>query len=305
MAQLIKLKFEQCPEYKEALLASGNDVIAEAVPYEYSWSSGLEAKYLYNMPPCAWPGDNKMGKLHIALRESLSKEIPTDTIVLKRKMSTFENDEIIASPEESHPKKICEQNISSALKQKMLPPVIDEIQSNPEETLLKKSLEHSISTVPECEEDVPKDKYPKNSCFFPECTVMFEKYAKHFYERHMPKYLRYKPENPDRWAFMFRFILDCLKLSSISDLLKYVHEKNIAQKIDAVTLKKRDTDMVHMFAKYLNVPICDSYEANEINCVSMLIHWRVLVQILSTLSDKERNDVHKLKCPRTVPTVSL
>ena len=121
----------------------------------------------------------------------------------------------------------------------------------------------------------------------------------------MPQLLRYKPENPERWAYMFRFILDCLQLSSLLDLLEYVRQAQLEQHIDPVTLQKRDTDIIHMFAKFLNIPLQSSYQANEVNCLSMLIHWRVLQQIMLTLTTEHRRAILKSKLPKPVPKVSL
>ena len=132
-----------------------------------------------------------------------------------------------------------------------------------------------------------------------------KKRSTHFYEIHMPQLLRYKPENPERWAYMFRFILDCLQLSSLLDLLEYVRQAQLEQHIDPVTLQKRDTDIIHMFAKFLNIPLQSSYQANEVNCLSMLIHWRVLQQIMLTLTTEHRRAILKSKLPKPVPKVSL
>lgn len=71
MAKLIRFKAEQCSEYRHALLTSGDSIIVEAVEREYVWSCGLPSKYLVNMPAAAWPGENRMGKLHCILRDEL------------------------------------------------------------------------------------------------------------------------------------------------------------------------------------------------------------------------------------------
>ena len=121
----------------------------------------------------------------------------------------------------------------------------------------------------------------------------------------MPQWLRYKPENPERWAYMFRFILDCLELSSLLDLLEYVRLAKLEQHIDPLTLQKRDTDIIHMFATFLDIPLHSSYQANEVKCISMLIHWRVLQQIMLTLTEEHRRAILKSKMPKPVPKVSI
>ena len=74
MAQLVRAKFHQCGAYRQALLAAG-DLIAEAVPGNSPsvlfWSAGLEEAELRRTPVLDWPGANRMGHIHMTLRDEV------------------------------------------------------------------------------------------------------------------------------------------------------------------------------------------------------------------------------------------
>ena len=67
MKEIISAKLSDCPEYCQALQTS-KDIIAEAVPFDKFWSAGLKAEDLMYVTPDKWPGQNKMGELHMQLR---------------------------------------------------------------------------------------------------------------------------------------------------------------------------------------------------------------------------------------------
>ena len=70
MRDIIVAKAEYVPEYKEKLL-SANQIIAEAVPDDFYWSSGLSKEEIVWVDDMNWPGQNVMGKLHMELREKI------------------------------------------------------------------------------------------------------------------------------------------------------------------------------------------------------------------------------------------
>ena len=63
MKEILLAKVNQNPEVKEALLKSGDKLIAEAVPYDYIWSTGLSKEVAATTNPKTWPGKNLSGKL--------------------------------------------------------------------------------------------------------------------------------------------------------------------------------------------------------------------------------------------------
>ena len=67
-------KFSQNPKLKEFLLSTGDEVIAEASPYDNIWGIGLKADDPLAQNESTWKGTNYLGKAIMAVRESLSKE---------------------------------------------------------------------------------------------------------------------------------------------------------------------------------------------------------------------------------------
>lgn len=67
-------KFSQNPELKEALIATGDAIIAEASPYDKIWGIGLKATDPDSQDPTKWKGQNLLGKALMRVREELRKE---------------------------------------------------------------------------------------------------------------------------------------------------------------------------------------------------------------------------------------
>lgn len=67
-------KFSQNPKLKEFLLSTGDEVIAEASPYDNIWGIGLKADDPLAQNEATWKGTNYLGKAIMAVRENLSKE---------------------------------------------------------------------------------------------------------------------------------------------------------------------------------------------------------------------------------------
>ena len=70
MQNIFHAKAKSCPEFREALLDSQN-VLAEAVPGELFWATGLNKEATLYVKKASWPGQNKMGKLLAKLKEEL------------------------------------------------------------------------------------------------------------------------------------------------------------------------------------------------------------------------------------------
>lgn len=64
-----RAKYEQNPELKEALLKTGESILAEASPKDMIWGIGLDRKTAAQTDPKEWPGQNLMGKILTELRE--------------------------------------------------------------------------------------------------------------------------------------------------------------------------------------------------------------------------------------------
>lgn len=65
-------KFEQNEELKNALLATGNAVLAEASPYDAIFGIKLTAENAMKTPQDKWPGQNLLGKALMEVRDKLS-----------------------------------------------------------------------------------------------------------------------------------------------------------------------------------------------------------------------------------------
>ena len=64
-----RAKFRQNPELREALLKTGNSILAEASPKDLIWGTGLDRTAAAQTDPQNWPGQNLMGKILTELRE--------------------------------------------------------------------------------------------------------------------------------------------------------------------------------------------------------------------------------------------
>ena len=62
MQTVLQSKAKYSPEFREALINSEN-VIAEAVPGELFWSTGLNKEITLCVKKASWPGKNSMEKL--------------------------------------------------------------------------------------------------------------------------------------------------------------------------------------------------------------------------------------------------
>ena len=74
MEQVIQAKYDQVPEFKKALLETGNSVIVESVRGAYDWGSGLDEKATVHTKKKMWPGRNLMGRLLEKLRKKQTDE---------------------------------------------------------------------------------------------------------------------------------------------------------------------------------------------------------------------------------------
>ena len=91
MKKIVRQKFS-VPALQQKLLDTGDEVIAEAVPFDDEWSCGLTAEQLKNTDPKFWPGHNYMGKILMELREELAEKLRAedetfDEAAQKRKRS--------------------------------------------------------------------------------------------------------------------------------------------------------------------------------------------------------------------------
>jgi ribA/ribD-fused uncharacterized protein len=65
------LKFEQNPELRSHLKATGDTILVEASPYDKIWGIGLEANHPHASNPTLWPGENQLGFCLIEARSKL------------------------------------------------------------------------------------------------------------------------------------------------------------------------------------------------------------------------------------------
>ena len=63
MVDAVTCKFNQVPEAMDALQATGDKTLVEAVPGQFYWGSGLSATATLNTSADAWPGKNHLGKI--------------------------------------------------------------------------------------------------------------------------------------------------------------------------------------------------------------------------------------------------
>ena len=64
-----RAKFDQDPELKEKLLATGDAILAEASPRDRIWGIGMGAAKASELDPSEWNGQNLLGKILMELRE--------------------------------------------------------------------------------------------------------------------------------------------------------------------------------------------------------------------------------------------
>ena len=66
-------KFRQNPELKKQLLATGNQIIAEASPCDKLWGIGLGASDPRSQNKETWPGQNLLGQVLMEVRQTLQE----------------------------------------------------------------------------------------------------------------------------------------------------------------------------------------------------------------------------------------
>lgn len=64
-------KFNQIPKLKEALLATGDTIIAEASPYDLVWGIGFTADQPEAVDQTKWRGQNLLGKVLMKVRDEI------------------------------------------------------------------------------------------------------------------------------------------------------------------------------------------------------------------------------------------
>ena len=69
-----RAKFEQNPDLKAKLLATGTAILAEASPRDKIWGIGKTARTAAEVDPSAWPGKNLLGKILMELREEFAAD---------------------------------------------------------------------------------------------------------------------------------------------------------------------------------------------------------------------------------------
>lgn len=68
MEKALRAKLECCPEFHQALMETGDAILAEATTDTY-WGSGLLPKVVKTTKPDFWPGKNVLGQMLMKLRE--------------------------------------------------------------------------------------------------------------------------------------------------------------------------------------------------------------------------------------------
>lgn len=66
------LKFQNHPQLKAKLLATGENTIAEAADYDKIWGIGLNAAQARKVKPSEWKGQNLLGEILMEVRSTLS-----------------------------------------------------------------------------------------------------------------------------------------------------------------------------------------------------------------------------------------
>ena len=72
-----RAKFEQNPDLKAQLLATGTAILAEASPRDKIWGIGKTARTAAEVDPSEWPGKNLLGKILMELREEFAADPTT------------------------------------------------------------------------------------------------------------------------------------------------------------------------------------------------------------------------------------
>lgn len=75
MYKVLENKVNQLKVVRDTLLSKKDEMIVEAVPYDYLWGSGLTKTATRNTDPSKWPGKNMLGQMWMSIREELEQEI--------------------------------------------------------------------------------------------------------------------------------------------------------------------------------------------------------------------------------------
>lgn len=82
-------KYSQNPDLKEALLKTGEALLAEASPLDRIWGIGLGAEAAASVPVSEWPGENLLGRALMEVRAELKETDSPRGLVLRT--MTYEN----------------------------------------------------------------------------------------------------------------------------------------------------------------------------------------------------------------------
>ena len=78
MEDIIRAKSYHVKEFHDILLKSEDALIVEAVPGNLIWSCGLSKKDAVWYHPDDWPGQNRLGQIHMLIRSELQRELQWD-----------------------------------------------------------------------------------------------------------------------------------------------------------------------------------------------------------------------------------
>ncbi len=96
MKDILHAKCVSVPSVKNELMQTGDNILAEAVPFSNFWGTGLDKNATSKTKQNAWPGENKMGKLLMELRnefrtqekeKALKSQLETESMSRKTKKS--------------------------------------------------------------------------------------------------------------------------------------------------------------------------------------------------------------------------
>ncbi len=73
MEDVMRAKVASVDSVKEYLLSTHNKILAEGVPYDLFWGTGLTKEATANTTAAAWPGKNMMGKIMMKIRKELQE----------------------------------------------------------------------------------------------------------------------------------------------------------------------------------------------------------------------------------------
>ena len=74
MEKAMRAKFVQHPELRKELMATGDKLIGEANPRDTYWGIGTGIESEKSKSPSKWRGQNKLGKILMALRNTFNSE---------------------------------------------------------------------------------------------------------------------------------------------------------------------------------------------------------------------------------------